>query len=418
MKYITCYILLSLLGLMTKPSFSQDFWEIVPTPDSANPWNLTINKNGDIFSGSNGIYLSHDQGQNWEYKGLFGMLVASIAIDSSDNIFVGDGVHMYKSTNYGDNWEVVENVPGSLPLAFCSNGTMLAGGKVNAIGYLFRTKDYGISWDTVYIFQGAYEEINDILVCPDGDYYVATVAWMGGGGGVYRSANHGATLEHIGLLDHFVFDLAINSVGDLFAASYGQYYSGIGGCYRYNYEDSTWTDLTVNLNADAIVINSNDDIYLGISNAVGGPGGVYRSFNGGQTWQWINSGLSGNSIERLFISPDDYIYALTYSSHTLNKTINSTVTSINNDIIIPEIKIFPNPFSNEFYVTVNPYSQHSKIVLTIFDMKGRIIRRIDLMASDNLPLTVINGRDWPRGIYCYYLILDNTCQSGKLLKIN
>ena len=229
MRNLRYKILILLAFFIAKPSFSQDFWEIVPTPDTANPWTITIHKNGDIFSGSNGVYLSHDTGETWEFKGLFGILAGSIAIDSLDNIFVGNGIQMYKSNDYGDNWDLVQNAPGSFPLAACPGGVLLAGGKVNTIGYLFRSRDYGETWDTVFIFPGIYEEITDMLISPNGIFYVSTTAWMGGGGGVYRSVSNEETLEHIGLLNHFVQAIAINSVGNLFAASFGQYYTSIGG---------------------------------------------------------------------------------------------------------------------------------------------------------------------------------------------
>ncbi|MCX6235360.1 MAG: T9SS type A sorting domain-containing protein [Bacteroidetes bacterium] len=417
MRNLRYKILILLLILIAKPTFSQDFWEIVPTPDTANPWTITIHKNGDIFSGSNGVYLSQDTGETWEFKGLFGILAASIAIDSLDNIFVGTGIQMYKSTDYGENWDLVQNTPGSFPLATGPNGLMFAGGKENAIGYLFRSLDYGETWDTAFIFPGTYEEITYMFLSPLGIFYFSTTAWMGGGGGVYRSMHNGETLEHIGLLNHFVQALATDSAGNLFAASYGQYYTSIGGCYLYDEINSNWIQLTEDLNADAIIINSIDDIYLGVSNEVGGPGGVYRSQDGGETWQWINSGLSANSIIGMWLSPDEYAYALTYASHTLNRSINPTVSIIDENINLFKLNVFPNPFSDNIYIRTDFDVPVYNGTLVVFDIKGDMIIKMNLSNFQNFQLLDINTKEWSPGAYFYSIILNNHSQSGKILKV-
>ncbi len=424
MKNITRYILLLLLALITRHSFSQDFWEVVPTPDSADIYTVAINKNGDIFLGTGteyhpgGVYLSSDTGETWEFKGLLGKPIYSIAIDSLNNVFAGTTCKIYKSTDYGESWYQVDHTLGNMiSLAAAPNGLMFAGTGTN-IGYLLRSMDYGESWDTSFIFPGIYESVTDILLAPSGVFYFSTWAFMGGGGGVYRSVDNGETLEHIGLLYHYVQGLAVNSEGNLFAASYGQYYTGIGGCYLYDEINSNWIGLTGNLNADGIIINSNDDIYLGISNEAGGPGGVYRSLNGGENWQWLNSGLSVNSIIGMWLSPDEYVYALTYGSHTLNRSINSTVTITQEEINRPKLDVFPNPFAEEFYLKVYSAEQYTKCLLTVFDLKGTTVIKIDLSQFSHSQLITIDGITLSSGIYCYNLILDNLGYNGKIIKIN
>jgi hypothetical protein len=418
MKNNAFFLLLLLLSFITKFSNSQDFWEIVPTPDTANPMTITIHNNGDIFSGSNGVYLSHDNGDTWEFKGLFGTVVGSIAIDSLDNVFAGTGSKIYKSTDYGDNWYQVNNTFGNnIPLAAGTNGLMFSGGGIN-IGYLLRSLDYGESWDTVFIFPGAFENVTDILLSPSGVFYFATTAYMGGGGGVYRSVDNGETVEFIGLLYHYVRALSLNSSGSLFAAVYGHHYTGIGGCYIYDEINSDWLFLTDNLNAKGIVINSNDDIYLGVSNEAGGIGGVYRSLDGGETWQWINDGLSFNSIVGLFISPDDYIFPLTYAIHELHKSINPTVSVINKQSDNIEVDLFPNPFVESLYLKINSSVSSNNCSLVVFDIKGALIKKMDFTNSGNARILTIDGSDWVPGVYFYRVIIGDYRHSGKIIKLN
>ena len=418
MKDNTFFLLLLLLSFIAKPSYSQDFWEIVPTPDTANPMTITIHNNGDIFSGSNGVYLSHDNGETWEFKGLFGKTIFSIAIDSLNNLFASTSSKIYKSIDCGSSWYQVNFTLGNIfSLTSAPNGLLFAGGGVT-IGYLLRSLDYGESWDTAFIFPGGNENVTDILLSPSGVFYFATTAYMGGGGGVYRSVDNGESVEFIGLLYHYVRALSLNSSGSLFAAVYGHHYTGIGGCYEYDEINSDWLFLTDDLNADAIVINSNNDIYLGVSNEVGGIGGVYRSLDGGGAWQWINDGLSFNSIVGLFISPDDYIFPLTYAVHELHKSINPSVSIINKRSDNIEVDLFPNPFIESLYFKINSSVSSDYCSLVIFDIKGALIKKMDFTDPGNAQIFSINGKDWIPGIYFYRVIVDNCSHTGKIIKIN
>lgn len=63
--------------------------------------------NSDIFAGTygSGVYLSTDNGMNWESRnnGLGSMNVYSIVVNGS-NLYAGTSVGVYLSTNYGLNW--------------------------------------------------------------------------------------------------------------------------------------------------------------------------------------------------------------------------------------------------------------------------------------------------------------------------
>ncbi len=215
MKSIHCFLLFLLLALTSHSSLSQDFWEIVPTPDTAHPMTIAFNKNGDIFMGSNGVYLSQDSGETWMLKGLLGKTIGSIAIDSIGNVFAGTD-KLYKSTDYGNTWELVlSNSVNVRSIAICEDGLMFAGSSY----LVFRSYDYGETWDTCYIFPGWEEYPYDFAYKPPDTLYVCTTAWMGNGGGVYRTVDQGDTWEEIGLYNHFIQALALNPKGILFAGS-------------------------------------------------------------------------------------------------------------------------------------------------------------------------------------------------------
>lgn len=67
-KLIFTAILFVLLPLF---SFSQDYWKHVYTNDTNIIWTMKIAGEGTIYYGSsNGLYISYDESQTWEFKYL------------------------------------------------------------------------------------------------------------------------------------------------------------------------------------------------------------------------------------------------------------------------------------------------------------------------------------------------------------
>jgi hypothetical protein len=80
MKQLTTFLLAILLFLFPR-LYAQDFWELMPFPDSLTITCLAVNQQGDIFVGTNtltaydGVFRSQDAGQTWELvldMGLYG----------------------------------------------------------------------------------------------------------------------------------------------------------------------------------------------------------------------------------------------------------------------------------------------------------------------------------------------------------
>jgi len=404
-----------MLLLFSFPAFAQDFWELVPTPDTANPWSLCFNTNGDIWVGSNGVYLSQDQGQSWEYKGRHGKTILSIAIDSEENIYASTPTLVYKSRDYGNSWQSLPTILDAVSLLYCDNGLVFAGMPF----YIFKSQDYGESWDTSFIFPGGWEYAYEFIYKPPSTIFVGTIAFMGNGGGVYRSTDNGENWEHLGLLNHYVQGIGLSPSGDVYAAVYGHHYTGIGGCYRYNESTASWIELTQkDFNYSDIVINSENILFLGISNALGGPGGVYCSNDGGVSWQWNNTGLSENSAIHVWLSPDEYVYALTYSSHKLHRSINPTVSTKEEKINDFCVDFYPNPFVNDIYINFPCKMLSTNNELFIYDIKGELIKKINILNNQYSQIVKLNTANWPIGIYFYRIHSNDNVQSGKIIKTN
>ncbi len=92
---------------------------------------------------------------------------------------------------------------------------------------------------------------------------------------------------------------------------------------------------------------------------------------------------------------------------------NFTRTSLvdNNQIDPLDYAIFPNPAKEQ--VTFRQYNQQVSYQLSLFDIKGRLAKQIEVMNSE----TIINLTDLKSGTYIYQLVDENGKRgSGKLMK--
>lgn len=217
-----------------------------------------------------------------------------------------------------------------------SPNTILIGA---ASGGVFKSNDNGGSWENVFS-TAATISIGDIAIDP----VVSNVVWVGTGeanassqsfrgNGIYKSVNGGETWQHSGLeesayIGRIVVDY--NNTDRVFVAACGNLFTPDGnrGIYRTDDGGLTWQRvLYVNDSVSAIDIvqhpSSPNILFasmwermrgLNYRRSFGPGSGVYMSVDGGNTWNIVGGGLpQGNDIGRigLAISPSNpqIIYA-------------------------------------------------------------------------------------------------------------
>jgi hypothetical protein len=118
----------------------------------------------------------------------------------------------------------------------------------------------------------------------DGYIFAGTGGGTSGteGNGVFRSTDNGNTWTQSGLADLFIWDLAINSSGHIFAGTLNQ------GVWRSTNNGDSWTQINDGFNnldntVNSLSVNSFGHIYAGSVNS------IYRSTNNGNSWTAINS---------------------------------------------------------------------------------------------------------------------------------
>lgn len=289
----------------------------------------------------------------WEFSGPLniGGRITDIEIPNGDAItyYVGAASGgIFKTTNAGATWQPVFDdqtmlAIGDIEISKNNNDLIVVGtGEVNAGGGslaydgdgVYRSDDAGITWESKGLTEVG--SIGKVIIDPADD----DVIFVGAMGplfrndtnrGVYRSIDGGDTWEQVlfiaentGIIDMVIHPTNSNIV---YAAAWqrersvdNRTYGGANsGIYRSADGGDTWNELTNGLPTAATqkgrisidIAQSNPDVlYASYATALGSIQGNYRSADGGDTWTTVNSSQLTNVgfhwwFRGLFVDPTD-----------------------------------------------------------------------------------------------------------------
>ncbi|MEP6689587.1 MAG: hypothetical protein ABJD07_00445 [Gemmatimonadaceae bacterium] len=195
-----------------------------------------------------------------------------------------------------------------------------------ASGGIFRSRNNGVTWDAVFDAYGTALSIGDIAIAPSD----RNVVWAGTGepngrqsstwgDGVYRSLDGGTTWKNMGLRETQSIGRVVIDPRDpntVFVAAVGHLWgpNEERGLYRTRDGGATWRKvLGVDDNTGVIDVAMARDgrtmfaaTYMRRRRAWGFSGGgptsgLWRSLDGGDTWERVSSGLPAGNIGRIGI---------------------------------------------------------------------------------------------------------------------
>jgi len=249
-------------------------WKLIKSIEGAGRTSVAVDpKNPSIlYAGVEyvGFFKSIDGGVNWNLQnsGITNVRILSLAVDpvNSQNIYIGTidyGIEsggIFKSTNGGTNWTRVFNNGGIWSIAINPKNTNIVYGALNCCGIL-------------------------------------------------KSTNSGFTWEKIDSPDIFILGrtIAINPVDTniLFAGSWG------GGVHKSVDGGKSWVESSFGMNdvqTEYFAINPKDDsVYILVEEK-----GIFKTSNGGQSWEKKNGSIDYYHWGRIFIDPiaPNTLYAL------------------------------------------------------------------------------------------------------------
>lgn len=370
--------LIIILTIHITSLFSQNFWEQLYFPDSVYIRCIATNEPGDIFVGvgydnqTGGVYRSIDNGQSWDLaydNGVFGVL--SIAINDEGNIYVGkNGVdRLIVSKDNGENWDNIDLSPssyGNVLKIFCVGRDTLYVSTWETIGsFITYSFNGGESWQYSYVNDHPNEFVSDIDISSTGEVFVSTSGFFWDQGGVYKSDDAGANWEYVGLLNHQVLTLKLNSNNEVFTGDWWVINNDTPGIHAL-YEGTNTFDLIFDAyHVTDIVIDSDETIYAAASE------GVVYSLDNGITFRRIEDELS-SYLEYLHIGYNGYLYGT--NQDKLVKSIDP-ITGVGGNYVKGIIgNAYPNPASTCLFVEVEPNSRLDDLYdIYIFDILGKIV---------------------------------------------
>ncbi|MEL6942432.1 MAG: glycosyl hydrolase, partial [Bacteroidota bacterium] len=308
---------------------------------------------------------SRSNNENWELAGPtnIGGRISDLSISPSDDevIYVGAASGgIFKTEDGGENWIPIFDESSSLSigditLAPSNENTIYVGtGEPNAGGGslaydgtgVYKSTDAGTTWDNIGLSNVG--SIGKVSVHPN-DENVVFVAAMGHlfannpERGVYRTADGGDTWEQVLFVSDSTgaIDLAIHPQNPniIYAAmwerirrvNYRQYHGATSGIYRSTDGGDTWEELTNGLPTAPnekgrigidISLSNPDVLYASYAQSSGHLQGVYRTEDGGNNWvERSTSGITSVPFMwwfgNLFIDPtnENTVYYLGFNAH-------------------------------------------------------------------------------------------------------
>ena len=297
-----------------------------------------------------GIFKSTDGGKNWVFasfgiKNWYGMQLATHPEDP-DTIFTTTNGGVYKSTNAGESWKLIgsselcddEDVGGGnchyhgiiiekeapFKVLVGSGGDQYAKEGVGLTG----SEDSGESWrnsDDGFVRD---VHVSKLIIDPNNNnvFYATTQGEteytdkVGDGAGVFKSTDRGNNWSQInnGLnsLETNVLVVDPNDSETLYLGTDDD------GVYKSTDGGETWKKLNVSYipksfgvgdiivdpqNSNNIYIGTVDYFRLSESRGVLGDFGIYKSTDGGTTWEEFNSGLKHLGVFSLELSEENRI---------------------------------------------------------------------------------------------------------------
>ncbi len=286
-------------GIVT-PTIPTDFWkktgtEVDKIGDGIIVYKLFYADDGTLFAGTDsGIYRTITEGGKWKHLLNQKIEVNDFTKDNSGNIYAATANNgVYRSTDLGVTWNSF-GLTGKKVWSLTKNslGTLFAGTEDDGV---FKLNEGSETWNYVALKDTA---VISFTSDKTGKLFAGTY-----GMGVLKSVNNGITWTKTKFNFGIITSVRFDSSNTLFFS---------------NWSDKIYKSADLGNTITPTQIGSPIYIYdiqftkNGLI-AVSGLDGITVSSNGGQNWQYVNSGLSDKESRSIAINSAGYIFAATES---------------------------------------------------------------------------------------------------------
>jgi photosystem II stability/assembly factor-like uncharacterized protein len=356
----------------------------VPT-DSGSLISVAVNSAGTIFAAGEyntgsayvpAVYISKDSGDTWspfQFSADTGYILTVVCDPANPDIAYAGGLtrwtshtgtvitgFIYKSTDEGDNWSVVEEFPDEELVALVIDPINPQTLYTSTWRKVFKSTDGGESWTDLGT---NFDFIETLAIDP----FNHNTLFAGCYTGVFKSTDGGTSWSPIntGFETKEILSLATDPTtsSTIYAGTNGD------GIYKSTNGGTSWSEINQGLWGTClwcIAATSPATIYTG------GYGGVFKSSDGGANWQQLPYEIGDayyKMVRSLAIDPDNsqILYMVDEEVNNIYKTTDGGTNWQN-------LKLkdsLPNVFSLEF-VTVDPKKPSNVYVVGQYDVTGTV----------------------------------------------
>ncbi|HCY76549.1 MAG TPA: hypothetical protein DHV28_11565 [Ignavibacteriales bacterium] len=258
---------------------------------------------GKIFASGRGLLYRKDYNENnWTLvlRTNTSSTGTTIVENSQGEIFASFGIGTYSSSNNGDTWELMNSgVTGLLinKLTIDDEDNLYTSALISLTCKIFKSTDNGISWNEIYSYYPAYFDFYDIKAGKNG-----LILAGGTSPKLLRTINYGQTWNEINYSNlSSIYRILIVSNTEMFATETSkEIWKSIDNGQNWNVISLAPTNQQIR----CIKKDTFGNLYLGLNENIlyigwAGYGGIYKSTNGGQSWE---ENLTYNMTNRQVLS--------------------------------------------------------------------------------------------------------------------
>ena len=405
------------LLLLSSIAPAQYRWRLSPLPLFNEVTELAFDSEDNLYAITygRGLWESLDLGKSWNPSTLIEREINTVYISPSDNIFIAGyyGTGIYFSSDDGNMWVqrgLTDHIVNSLDIS--DSQIMYAAADDSGV---LRSFDFGASWEKT-----PFRKENDKCVLVGQNNKVFTIA----DGKLYCSNDDGVSWQRvIGQLgDDYIGSIDTDSDGVLYA-----------GTYEYVPRDSGWSKGRVAVSHDNgetwtkhLISPQLLDVSVSSVANVEGVGllattyayGVWRSVDGGVTWEPFINGLRRTRVLCSAVSASGEI-AIGLSGGDVY-FLESEETDIDNPPAPTSLALsqsYPNPVGLHAQSAVIEYDlpRGGYVSLSVYDLSGRLVQTlVDAHQSPGKHSAVFTPGHLPAGLYIYRLSAEGQTITKKL----
>jgi ligand-binding sensor domain-containing protein len=391
---------------------AQNFWQYVGSP---GPWaihTLYVDSGNVLFAGTSaGVHRSTNGGIAWHASGLTNEDVLTVKRHRG-SLFAGTFAGgLYRSTNNGGTWiPVGGGFPPGGAFALAELGQLLFVANDNGI---FKSSNGGTNWVATSLLEPNQQALT---VSPAGHLYAGTVDAV-----VYRSTDAGVTWTEILDGNSTISDILVAPNGSIYVSLQSFFNPGV---LRSTNNGVTWQNVLPSVVAGWFAINSAGHIFLSTYSSY-----VYRTVDGGSTWQQISTGMASAGTQGIVVNDSGVVFVGTLNGQVY-RSAQPTV-SVSDDRATPReftlYQNYPNPFNPSTKIRFEVGGsgeggsgftvQGSRLVtLKVYDVLGR---EVEMLVNENLQPgsyeVTFDAAGLASGVYFYRLQSGEFTQTKRMV---